>query len=401
MLTPEYLDDCTDKILEIYEELQTAIIADMIRRIILMGEISESTAYQMLVYEEAGGMYHNALQIIGKYTNSGDKLLKELFEDAGAHAVLYDDKIYKAAGLNPLSLTLSPSLLQILTAGYEKTKGDLHNMTMTTALSSQRAFTHACNTTYHRVSSGAFSYTEAIKRAVRDLSKQGITTAHYPTGHADKIDVAVRRAVLTGVNQTAAQVQIRKAEELGCDLVETTAHGGARPEHEVWQGKVFSLSGKSKKYQSFKENTGYGTGEGLCGWNCRHNFHPFFDGLSFSAYSDIDLEEMQNKRYEYNGQSLTNYEVTQIQRRYERQIRDVKRELAGYSAAEKAAVDSEMAKAMKETFDRKAVILKNREAKLTDFLKQTGFDRQKDREQVYGFGRSEASKATWANKKRK
>ena len=92
------------------------------------------------------------------------------------------------------------------------------------------------------------------------------------------MDVAVRRAVLTGVNQTTARMQIARADEMECDLVETTAHMGARPEHMDWQGRIFSRSGKSRKYPDFVKSTGYGTGPGLCGWNCRHSFFPYFEG---------------------------------------------------------------------------------------------------------------------------
>lgn len=102
--------------------------------------------------------------------------------------------------------------------------------------------------------------------------------SHRFSGHTDTIEVAVRRAVATGVNQACGKAQEQLADDLGCDLVETTAHSGARPEHALWQGQIFSRSGKSTKYPDFRRSTGYGTGAGLMGWNCRHSFNPWFEG---------------------------------------------------------------------------------------------------------------------------
>ncbi|MFR8872510.1 MAG: phage minor capsid protein [Oscillospiraceae bacterium] len=179
----------------------------------------------------------------------------------------------------------------------------------------------------------AFSYQDAVRSAVKSLSKAGIDAIIYPSGHTDKMDVAVRRAVLTGVNQTAARIQTARADEMECDLVETTAHMGARPEHMDWQGRIFSRSGKSRKYPDFVKSTGYGTGPGLCGWNCRHSFFPYFEGLSERAYSRAKLREYENKTVTYNGRTLPYYDATQQQRYLERQIRRWKREYLAMDAA--------------------------------------------------------------------
>ena len=151
-----------------------------------------------------------------------------------------------------------------------------------------------------KVQTGAFSYDKAIADAIKEAAVQG-TEVLYPSGHVDKLDVAVRRAVLTGVNQSAAEMNLQYVKESGCDHVETTAHSGARPTHAVWQGKVFCVSGKDSRYPPFYESTGYGTGAGLCGWNCRHNFHAFFLGISVPAYSQEMLDDYSARKHEYNG----------------------------------------------------------------------------------------------------
>ncbi|MDE6833925.1 MAG: phage minor capsid protein [Ruminococcus sp.] len=143
-----------------------------------------------------------------------------------------------------------------------------------------------------QITSGAFSYQEAIRQAVQKTAQDGVRVL-YSSGHTDRIDVAVRRAVLTGVGQTCREIGLMNAQECGCDLMEITAHSGARPAHAQWQGKIVSLSGR-KGYLS-KSDIGYGTGDGFGGWNCRHDWFPFFEGYSKRNYSEKNLQKLDKK----------------------------------------------------------------------------------------------------------
>lgn len=165
-------------------------------------------------------------------------------------------------------IRLSPAAMQTLNAGYVKCSGDLSNLTLTTANTAQQAYIIACNNAYMQISSGAFDYNTAIRNAVRAAAEDG-TEVLYPSGHRDKLDVAVRRSVLTGVGQTCRQLSLINAQDMGCDIMEITAHSNARPSHAEWQGQLVSLSGR-KGYLSLKD-IGYGTGDGFGGWNCRHD----------------------------------------------------------------------------------------------------------------------------------
>lgn len=219
----------------------------------------------------------------------------------------------------------------------------------------------------------------SARRAVKALAKQGVGAIRYPSGKIDTLEVAVRRAVVTGVNQTTLKMQWQLAGEMSCDLVEVTAHAGARPAHAAWQGGIYSRSGQSAKYPDFVFSTGYGSGAGLGGWNCRHSFFPYFEG-SPRAYSPEMLEEYARKTRKYNGKALTEYEATQQQRHIERQIRRWKREHAAMQAAGQ------------DTSEAAAKIRKWQGAQ-RDFLRQTGLKRQSDREQIAGWGKKQAAAA--------
>lgn len=188
----------------------------------------------------------------------------------------------------------------------------------------------------------------------------------------------MRRCVLTGVNQTSAKLQVARMDEMGCEFVELTAHEGARPEHAVWQGKVYHRGGEvvynGSRYEDFESATGYGTGPGLCGWNCRHNFYPFYPGVSKRNYTDQRLEELAGPQ---------KYEESQRRRALERRVRDAKRR---YLAGEAAGVDTGEA----------AARLREANRALASFRQETGGNVDSARTSVRGFGRSEAGVATSA-----
>lgn len=161
---------------------------------------------------------------------------------------------------------------------------------------------------------------------------------------------------MTGIGQTTGQICLANARELGCDLMEITAHAGARPSHSYWQGQVVSLSGR-KGYLSLSD-IGYGSGDGFKGWNCRHDWYPYFEG-STRMYDEEKLKQMDAKNIEYpDGSMHTLYEAEQKQRAYERKIRESKRILAAYDESIKGAEDNAKRKAYQNIFDKESVKLK-------------------------------------------
>jgi len=120
-------------------------------------------------------------------------------------------------------------------------------------------------------------------------------------------------------------LQLARMEEMDCEFVEVTAHEAARPTHAVWQGRVYHRGGAvvqdGERYEDFEAATGYGTGPGLCGWNCRHNFYPFYPGVSVRNYTDERLAELDARNIPYGGGLYTRYEITQMQRAQEQRVR--------------------------------------------------------------------------------
>ena len=407
MLSPQYLDDLPRKWTGIVSDLEDAIIRDIARRITKANYITPTAKWQMEKARQLRLSNGEISKRIAQEAGLSRQQLAKLFRDACIDSLAEDDKVYRRAGMQPQQYFRSAAFDKVIKAGVKNAQGALKNLTRTTAKTADRAFGKLLDRAYFAVQSGAWSPQKVIADTVRELADKGIETIAYPpkrdkngnlVRHVDRADVAVRRALLTGVNQTALQISLDYAAEMGCDLVETTAHGGARPDHAQWQGRIFSLSGKSRKYPDFRRSTGYGSVTGLGGANCRHSFHPYIEG-SGRAYSDKHLSALDAKTVEHNGKLYSEYEARQKQRGYERAIRNAKRRVKTIDAAMTATDDPVLKLELQPDFQRASVRLKKQEASLKEFLSQTGRLRDSSREQAIGFGRSEAQKAVWADRR--
>ena len=396
MLTPEQLAHCADDIINLYSQLEEEIVRDIARRIVKTGTMTDTGIWQAQHMQELGTLHSDVLSSVAKYSDKTESELKKLFEDASIKATEYDNEIYRRNGLNPKSLKVSDTQMQLLEAGYKKTHGNLSNLTLTTAVSSQTSFINACSLAELKASSGAFSPQQAIADAIKQVAQDGAFVI-YPSGHRDRLDVAVRRNVMTGIGQTTGEICIANARELGCDLMEITAHAGARPSHSAWQGQIVSLSGR-KGYLSLSD-IGYGTGDGFKGWNCRHDWYPYFEGSS-RMYSAKDIKELDAKNIEFpDGSMHTLYEAEQQQRAFERKIRQTKRTLNACDEAINNLSDKELLQKLDNEFSKYSIKLKRQESELNNFCDKTGLLKDNARSQAYGFSRSTAQKAVSSAKK--
>lgn len=371
-LDPKALDSLPDALVDMYGLVEIDILSDMARRISTYDFFIPAAQHQMQKLEELGAVRNEIIAKLAAMTGKTQAEIVELLTEAGALAIEDDIEYYTAAEVYAPDKVNTEALYAQLNAGLRQTQQSFFNITGTTANTASKQFELALDRAWTQINTGGFDYNTAIKNAIAELSSAGLGAITYKSGRVDSIEVAVRRAVMTGANQTALKTQETLADQLGVDLVETTAHGGARPDHAKWQGKVFSRNGRvtidGVTYEDLKKATGYGSAGGLGGVNCRHNFHPYVPGTS-RAYSKKQLEEMDAKNIEYNGAKYSEYEASQIQRGIERQIRAAKRTVAALEAGGQDA-----------SAERK--ILRDLQKQYTDFTKQTGIKKQSARTQV-------------------
>ena len=385
MLPPSTLDRMPDAFVELWQGVEDEILKDVARRISKTGTLTHTANWQLWRYQQTEALRADVVQLLAKYSGKSDAAIRQLLLQAATEAMEREDAIYYHYGLEPTPFEESPALNNLLDAGARQTAGTWKNLTATTANTVTGQFERTLDAAWAKVSTGAFDYKTAVKQAVDSLA-DGMKFVTYPTGHKDSIEVAARRAILTGVNQTAGKLQVARADEMGVEFFETTAHGGARPSHAEWQGRQFHRGGAvdymGKHYPDFEAATGYGTGAGLCGWNCRHTFFAVFPELGDPpAWTRDQLEELNARNIEYNEKKYTRYEINQMQRARERNVRRWKKR---YLAETEAGVD---------TTDS-AVRLRVARQSLAEFAQATGGRVDSARTSVPKFGRSEASKAS-------
>lgn len=384
MLTPSYLLHATEPAEEIAEKLHQDILNRIIERVLIRYErgdgyiLTALDKWQIETLQQAGFLINDIQKLISEKTPYMLSEIAEAMEDAGVKALEYDDAIYKAAGLDPVDLVQSPELIAIMQRDYEATFGEWKNFTQTTVDAAYKAFIDACDKAYHLSVSGALSPSQAVREVLNELIKDGVYVEYRDAlGNVirrDTIETATARAVRTGISQTAANIQLARMDEFDVDLVLVSSHLGARPEHAVWQGKVYSRTGTG--YPDFVSSTGYGTVSGLCGANCRHHISPYFEGQR-NPFENYDSEE--NKKQ---------YETEQRQRELERRIRDTKRRLMGYEA------DGD-----KDRYERTAALLQRQNAAYNEYCSEKGLKKRSERISIARWDRSEAAKARAAAKR--
>ena len=396
MLDPHYLQQIADGAENIASQLHEYIIRQIVDRMMIRigrGDdylLTSSDAWRIQVLQDSGYLLQDITEELAKYTKRQEKEIKAAMEEAGVKALEYDDKTYRAAGLSPMPLTQSPALIRLMERNYNATLGEWRNMTRSTAEAAQRLFLNECDFAYNKVMSGATSYSQAVREAVETVTSGGVYV-DYPSGHRDTIEVATARAVRTGIAQAAGDISIKRMEEMDWDTILVSAHIGARTgdggqnpgNHLWWQGQFYSRTGRDKRFPNFYERTGYGTGVGLSGYNCRHSFGSG-DGVN-NPYADIQTAD--NVRME---------KLEQRQRALERRVRKTKREVMGLQEAVDKCQDEAAKFELQQTLDRKSYLLSRQNKAYNEFCKENSLRPLSERLQIARWNREQAAKARGA-----
>lgn len=386
MLHPEQVDGYADRAAAAFDQLNSRILRDMARHILEADyTVTASALWQAQRAKAMGASTSYLIRQFSQLAGVSNKAAKVF-----AAAMLEADRQDKA-GLPPqaaaeaVSLQLSPAAQQIAQSGFRRTMNTLRNLTQTRLLMGNKNMVQTHQAQLGRildeghlaVVTGAYSSEQVIRRGLETLAAQGVGACTYPSGHVDTLETVVRRAMVTGINQTAIDISLHNAQRLNCRFMELSAHSGARTgdggpdytNHSWWQGQIVSLDGEPG-YLSLKD-IGYGDVKGFGGANCRHNWHLFWPGISTPAYTPETLAEYNAPKIPWKGQLLTEEQARQKQRALERQIRRAKRECI---VAEEWGVPSEESAA-------KARLARAR-ARLNAYLEETGLKMDEGRTEV-------------------
>lgn len=384
--TPELLDALPEEMAELFRGLEDTLLAEICSRLKLRDELNEVTVQDIRALRSHGIDLKEIKKAIHETSGISKTKLDKLLGDVVArNQQYYTDMIDLAHITQPETLVDAAEVAAIRT----QTLDTFHNLTASmgflvdagrTMLPPAKAYQWALDSAALQVQSGAINYNQAIKTAVKELADSGLKVVDYESGHRDHVDVAVRRAVMTGVSQICAKYTEQSAEYLDTPYFEVSAHVGARDKpgpspwssHKDWQGRVYSVR-TGDIYPSIYDVCGLGAVDGLEGANCRHRRFPWVEGVSERTYTDEQLEHIDDGHgCTFDGKDYTAYEATQMQRRIERTVRKLKREKAAYKAA-----------GLHEDETAVNIRLRRLNAKYKAFSAEAGLPEQPERMRVY------------------
>lgn len=386
---PEILDALPEQVAELYRGLEDRLLQEICSRLKISGELNEVTVLDIKALRTHGTSLEDIEKAVSEVTGIALDELDKLMDDVVArNQVYYDSLIDKAEVTEPYILVTAEDIEAI----KRQTRMELLNLSQTMGFAIRcggkvveltppaQVFYKVLNNAEADVMSGAISYRQAIEKATKELADSGLKKIEYDNNGRKRLaqtDVAVRRAVLTGINQLNSRYTEQSAERLETDLFEISAHPGARntgtgwQNHASWQGKVYSLRDDHPIYPSIYKVCGLGQVDGLEGANCRHRRFPFVEGVSERAYTDDQLKTIDNPPFAFQGETYTQYEATQKQREIERTVRKFRRRQIAARAA-----------GLEEEANVAGVRIKRLNALYREFSEVSGLPEQKERMKV-------------------
>ena len=329
-----------------YRMLEEEIMKDIVRRIRKAGKITSTADYQLHRYVILGHSTEDVEKLIRQAVGNDWADTFELYDQVIETEYVRAKRLYEQVNADFIPYEQNQELQQLTNALIRQSNDELFNISRSLGFmvdmgNGRKVFTPLSeiyngylDNAITMMASGAFDYNTLIRKIVREMTASGLRTVSYSTWHSNRVDVAVRRALLTGMGQLTGQISRMNGQALGTDKYEVDWHPGARPDHAKWQGRVWT-------YQQLVDVCGLGSGGGLLGWNCRHTYYPFLEGISVRNYSDEWLEAMDRKearKVAFRGREYNTYEATQKQRQMETAMR-AQREKAMLLKEGKAAPD--------------------------------------------------------------
>ena len=308
--------------------LEIEVMEDVIRRIKINGGITRSADWQLYRLYELGESKRALKKIIKDAFGFDSKEINHLYKDIIRKGYVRDETLYKTKGKPFIPFEKNEALQQYISAIAEQTAETMKNISQSLGFAVKsgdkrvfkpiaKYYQTTLDNAINGIATGVFDYNTVLKQTVSEMTNSGLRTVDYETGWSNRTDVAARRAVMTGLTQVTAKINENNAEKLGTDMFEVSWHSGARPSHQVWQGRWYKRS-------ELESVCGLGSVTGLCGANCYHSYYPVVPDISVPTYTEEELTEMnrqENIPTDYNGKQYTKYEALQRQRQLETRMR--------------------------------------------------------------------------------
>lgn len=337
MLSPEYMERVTDNLIELYQDLEDAILEDIAKRINKNGYLTATAQRQAEVLIENGYTSEEIGSLLNPYLDDIDEEIHDIVNRSSLKHYEDEMKAYRSVNKSLVDLSKNNHVNNTIASAMDRLIEGNGNITKSLGvvyngenIKLNDFYKKSLNQAAFQVASGAFSRQQVVRNLINNISDSGIRVINYQnSGRNYTVESASKMLVRTTLNQMTGDISLMNAEDMGQDLMEISAHAGARPSHAEWQGQIVSLSGDNDKYLSL-DDIGYGDVTGFMGANCRHNWYPFFEGVSERNWTKEMLDDIDPEPFEFEDKEYTFYEATQKQRQIERTIRKYKHRVMMY-----------------------------------------------------------------------
>ena len=383
MYTPEEIEAFSMIFDNAMRSLEIEVMEDVIRRIRINSGITRSADWQLYRLYELGKSKKSLRKAIKKAFNLDESSINQLYQNIIGKGYARDETLYKAKGKQFIPFEKNEALQQYISAIVKQALESMQNISQSLGFAVKsgdkrvfkpiaKYYQTTLDNAINGIATGVFDYNTVLKQTVSEMTNSGLRTVDYETGWSNRADVAARRAVMTGLTQVTAKINEHNAEQLGTDMFEVSWHSGARPSHQVWQGRWY----KSSELESI---CGLGSVTGLCGANCYHSYYPVIPGVSVPTYTEEELDEMnrqENIPIDYNGKQYTKYEALQRQRQLETRMRAERQKIKLLQDGEADETDIMLARAK----------YRGTSQEYTSFSKAMDLPQQRQRVTVDGLG---------------
>lgn len=328
-MTQAELEALPKELERIFKDLEERIMEDVVRRIAINDFSTPSADWQITRLQQLGESEEDIKRWIQKALGAADEEIEQIFSDEVYLQYTGNERVYKINGMKQIAFENNVPLQQLIGAAKRQISLEYQNLANSMGFAIRDAagniqysplmefYRNTLDNAVIDIQSGAFSYQTVLTRTINAMTTSGLRWIDYDSGHHNRVDVAVRRAVMTGFRQVQGKINEQVAADLGTDSYEVTYHVGARPTHQPWQGRVWTM-------QQLIDVCGLGDVTGLHGANCYHDYNAFIPGVSIRTYTDEQLERMtaeENTPKTYLGKKYTTYEALQQQRKMETAMR--------------------------------------------------------------------------------
>ena len=346
-------EELQEKLLSVFdkrfENYNTKVLEELGNVIKQFKDLTPSQAHSLAQQLKYNTTVKQLLNELSKISGLSVKDLKAILEKVAKENIGFADVYYKSRGLETPIYSENKALQRLVNSVYKVAGEEFKNISKTTGfrlldsngnpllLDIDETYKYVIDKCVVAISQGKETYQQSMRSTLKQLSASGVRKIEYESGYSRRLDTSIRQNILDSMRQVSNESQQLFGKEFDSDGIEITVHEFPAPDH-LMQGRQFSNE-EYKKLQNGENAKDYqgktwsldhnhdGNYRPISTLNCYHSIRSIILGVSKPQYIDKQLQEINErneKGFEFDGKHYTMYEGTQLQRKIETAIREAK-----------------------------------------------------------------------------